>query len=252
MRQKSHTSWNNSSKWYNKIVGSEGHYYHEHVVLPGVKKLLKTGSESSILDLGCGQGVLARALPKYAEYVGIDASPNLIAAAKRQTRSATTEFQVADVTRPLKIQKNAFTHAACILALQNIEHPEGCIANAATALRQGGTFVLVLNHPSFRIPRQSGWDINERTKQQYHWENRYLSPLKIPIQMSPGSDQSKVTWSFHRPLQDYTSMLVKAGFVITALEEWTSDKQSEGKAAKMENRARSEFPLFLAIAAEKW
>jgi hypothetical protein len=37
--------------------------------------------------------------------------------------------------------------------------------------------------------------------------------------------------------------------VIDALEEWTSDKESEGKASRMENKARSEFPLFLALRA---
>jgi hypothetical protein len=46
-------------------------------------------------------------------------------------------------------------------------------------------------------------------------------------------------------------MLRNAGFVITRIEEWTSDKESEGKAAKQENRARAEFPLFMAIQALK-
>jgi len=113
----------------------------------------------------------------------------------------------------------------------------------------------VLNHPAFRIPRQSGWGINEKTKQQYRWVNRYSTPLKIPIDMNPGQKNQKssgqTTWSFHRSLQDYVSMLVKAGFVITGLEEWSSDKESEGKAARMENRARQEFPLFLTLIASK-
>jgi len=39
--------------------------------------------------------------------------------------------------------------------------------------------------------------------------------------------------------------------VISDLEEWTSDKVSAGKSARAENRARSEFPLFLAIKAVK-
>jgi len=39
--------------------------------------------------------------------------------------------------------------------------------------------------------------------------------------------------------------------VIANLEEWTSDKVSFGKSARSENRARREFPLFLAIKAVK-
>ena len=66
--------------------------------------------------------------------------------------------------------------------------------------------------------------------------------------MHPGSD-SGLTWSFHQPLSTYTKMLADNHFVIENLEEWTSDKESVGKASRMENRSRAEFPLFLAIAA---
>jgi len=38
--------------------------------------------------------------------------------------------------------------------------------------------------------------------------------------------------------------------VIEKIEEWASDKDSVGKAAKMENRARAEIPLFMAIQAK--
>jgi hypothetical protein len=46
-------------------------------------------------------------------------------------------------------------------------------------------------------------------------------------------------------------MLKDAGFVIEEIEEWTSDKESEGRAGRMENRSRNEIPLFMAIGAIK-
>ena len=75
--------------------------------------------------------------------------------------------------------------------------------------------------------------------------------MDIPVSMHPGMKNSPVTWSFHHSLQDYSNMLFDAGFCIEKLEEWSSDKESEGKKAKMENRARNEFPLFLCIIAKK-
>lgn len=245
------TSWQKVNTWYNKIVGDEGHYYHEHVVLPGVIKLLGTNEESSLVDIGCGQGVLARQLPKLKNYLGIDNAPSFITEARKSIHKPNYSFQLYDATKKMTIGKPQFTHAAIVLALQNMENAEQVINNAAQYLLPGGKLVIVLNHPCFRIPRQSGWNTDDKTKLQTRWMNRYLSFLKIPINMHPGKKESAVTWSFHHPLSDYTAMLKKAGFVITALEEWTSDKQSEGKAARMENRARSEFPLFLAIQAEK-
>jgi len=35
------------------------------------------------------------------------------------------------------------------------------------------------------------------------------------------------------------------------MEEWISDKKSTGAKARMENRSREEFPLFLALLAQK-
>ncbi|MDA1079977.1 MAG: class I SAM-dependent methyltransferase [bacterium] len=245
------TSWQQVSPWYNKLVGSEGHFFHEQVVLPGVVRLLKLQPQDSLLDLGCGQGILAKKIPSIAKYVGWDKAPALIRDAQSTTKNPNSTFAVKDVTKVLPEPAATFSHAACILALQNMAEPRGALQNAANHLVTGGKLVLVLNHPCFRIPRQSGWGIDEKTKLQHRWVNRYMTPLEIPIAMHPGQKNAAVTWSFHHSLHDICALLTETGFGIAALEEWTSPKESVGTAAKMENRARSEFPLFLTILAEK-
>ena len=245
------TSWQQVSPWYNKLVGSDGHYYHEQVVLPGVLRLLDLQPDSRLLDLGCGQGILAKKIPAITQYVGWDAAPALIRFAQTAVKTPHATFAVRDVTKKTEGQKQMFTHAAIILALQNMEHPAGALLTAAQHLEKNGRLVVVLNHPCFRIPRQSGWGIDEKTKQQYRWLNRYKSEMKIPIEMHPGQRDATVTWSFHHSLHDISAMLTAAGFVITSIEEWTSTKESVGSAARMENRARSEFPLFMTIVAQK-
>jgi len=254
MIQQQNTSWQNVSNWYDKLVGSDGHYYHQHVVIPGLLRLLDLNTQSSLVDIGCGQGILSRSVPRLSKYLGIDRSGSLIEAAKKINKNSEYSFITKDATKPIVTAQPVFSHAAIVLALQNMEHPEGAIQNAASYLVPGGKLVIVLNHPAFRIPRQSGWGIDEKTKQQYRWMNRYASALKIPITMNPGQKNlgsgEQITWSFHRSLQDYVQLLAAAGFVITGLEEWSSDKESKGKAAKMENRSRKEFPLFLTLVAE--
>lgn len=251
-RSASPTSWQGVSSWYNDSVGESGHYYHQHVVLPGVLKLLGLREGDSLLDIACGQGVLARAIAFPVRYLGFDAAGDLIASARRQKNRPEQQFEIADATKPFPVKGQTFSHAACLLALQNIEHPEKVFRNAAAVLEDGSTFVVVLNHPAFRIPRQSSWEVDEKNKLQYRRVNRYLSPLKIPIAAHPGQPNTAVTWSFHQPLGAYIQMASAAGFVVDALEEWTSDKQSQGKAAKMENRGRSEFPLFCALRFRKF
>ncbi len=245
------TSWERDSKWYKESTSGAGNYFHEHVVIPGARKLLQVTSVSKVLDLGCGTGVLGRALPKDVTCLGIDSAPSLIEQAQREDRSPIHTYMVADVTRPLKIDAD-FTHAALILALQNMKDPFSVFQNAAAHLIPNGVMVIILNHPCFRIPRQSSWGIDETNKLQYRRINRYLSPLEIPITMHPGKQNSTVTWSYHFPLSDYMSMLKTNGFVIDTLEEWASDRKSGGPSAKMENRTRVEIPLFLALRAIKW
>jgi SAM-dependent methyltransferase len=241
-------NWDSSERWYTSCVGEKGHYYHQAVVLPNALRLL--GPKGSLLDLGCGQGVLARHLGADVEYCGVDSSQALIDTAKRMTPGK--QFAVGDASREIPVDKRDFDRACFILSLQNIENGEGAIGTAARHLKKGSKLLIVLNHPCFRIPRQSDWGIDEKAKLQYRRVNLYLSPLKIPIQTTPSKgEKSEMTFSYHHPLSDYALWLQKNKFSIAALEEWRSDKKSEGARAKMEDRARNEIPLFLAILAEK-
>ena len=252
MAQTKNTSWQNVSKWYTKSVGQSGHYFHQHTVIPNSIRLLGLKKDSSLLDLACGQGVLARAIDPNVEYFGLDSAPSLIQFAKESDKNPKHHFRVADVTQMLHLDKKDFSHVSIILALQNIEDPKSALKSAAMHLSKDGTLLIVLNHPMFRIPRQTSWEIDPINKLQYRRINRYYSTLKIPINANPSKGaEGPVTWTFHHPLSDYFKFLKENNFVVTNLEEWTSDKESEGKAAKMENQAREEFPLFMAIVAKK-
>lgn len=245
------TSWEKSSRSYNELVGASGHYFHEHVIIPKSLALLKLKKGDSILEFGCGQGVLARKLQPGVMYVGIDASESLINQAKKYNKNPIYHFEVDDVTTTLKTTKKDFNAVTIILALQNFEFPAKAITNAAKHLKPGGKLLIVLNHPAFRIPRQSGWGVNEQNKMQYRWVSQYMSALKIPIKMHPGQQHSSLTWSFHQPLSAYSQYLADAGFLIEKIDEWISDKNSTGPMAKSEDRARAEIPLFMAILAVK-
>ncbi len=244
------TSWENSSSWYDKTVGEKGHYYHQTVIIPKTLELLNLQKGDKLIDLACGQGVLSRHIPSQVGYLGVDVSSSLIGQAKKLSPSH--QFLTHDVTEPLTGPHKDFSHATIILALQNIEKPEAVLNNVKTLLKPQGKFLIVLNHPCFRIPRQSSWGIDEPKKLQYRRLDRYLSPLKIPIQTHPGKqEKSQTTWSFHHPLSDYVRWLKDAGFTLDLIEEWISDKKSTGSKAAMENRSRAEFPLFLALSCRK-
>ncbi len=240
-------SWENVAKWYDKSVGEKGHYYHQNLIIPNLLRLLKPDKTTKLLDLGCGQAIVARALPKESYYLGIDASETLIKAAKKRTTNG--HFLVKDLTHPINLPQKDFTHALFLLSLQNMSNGKIALENSAAHLKKEGKLILVLNHPCFRIPRQSSWGIDAQKKLRYRRLDRYMTPLEVPITAHPSEEKSEKTISFHYPLSTYVQWLYEAGFFIETIEEWCSDKVSTGKAAKMENFSRKEFPLFLTIVA---
>ncbi|MCK9368626.1 class I SAM-dependent methyltransferase [Candidatus Dojkabacteria bacterium] len=249
---KINTSWQNIAKTYSENVGEKGMYFHEHVILPNLIDILNIDATSSILDLGCGEGILSRAVNGYKSYIGLDISRGLIEEAKKKNKNPNASFEVMDVSRDLKIEKNDFTHCTIVLSLQNIEKPLEVIRNAYNHLVNGGQFVMVINHPYFRIPKSTSWEIDKETDHQYRKIFRYQSPHKIRIDMNPGEDVGKeFTYSYHNSLSDYTQMLSHIGFSIEYIDEWISDKVSVGKFAESENFARKEFPMFMCIVCKK-
>ncbi len=246
------TSWEPVEKWYRGIVGEEGHYYHQNLIIPGLIRLLNLKNTDRLLDLGCGDGILGRHIPEKIKYFGIDIAPSFVKAAKKLDKSLSHDYAAGDVTKSLPLENQTFTHATIILAIQNMEFPEQVFKNAAKYLEKGAKLIIVMNHPAFRIPRQSSWQIDEQKKLQFRRMDRYYNPMQIPIQAHPSQGElSASTISFHYPISKYVNWLKNAGFYVADMEEWCSDKVSTGKAAKMENRSRDEFPMFMTIIAEK-
>ncbi len=246
------TSWEKSSKWYKKIVGDNGHYFHQTIIFPKINQLIDFSKINSVLDLACGQGIFERHIDQKIEYVGIDISRSLIEEAIRKSQNKNHKFLVADVSKKLLVQENYYDLVTIILALQNIKNIQGVINNAYRHLKIGGRFLIILNHPIFRIPRQSSWGVDTQNKIQYRRIDRYMSNLEIPISTNPGKFQkSEITWSFHSPLSKFSQILFENNFLIEKIDEWVSEKKSTGPMAKMEDRSRNEIPMFMAILAVK-
>ncbi len=248
--RKPNNSWQKVNKWYGKITEGEGHYYHRNVIIPKLLNLLNLKSDSKVLDFGCGSGILGRSIDKNISYTGVDLSSSLVKEAERQDKSARHKYIVGDASS-VNLKEYNFTHCVFVLSFQNIKEAALAISNSKKHLVKGGLIVLVLNHPAFRIPRQSSWQIDNNNKTEYRRVNKYMSNMEIPINMNPSSRNSELTWSYHYPISSISKMLTSNDFSITNIEEWTSDKQSVGAASKMENAARNEFPLFMTIVGVK-
>jgi SAM-dependent methyltransferase len=138
-----------------------------------------------------------------------------------------------------------------LLSLQDMEPLEAVLESAAWALRPGGRAVLLLTHPCFRVPRQSGWGWDTERQLQFRRIDHYLTPLAVPMQALHGQ-KGTATRSFHRPLHDYINGLAGCGLWIDRMQEIPSFRvRASGPRARAENRSYREIPLFLGLRARR-
>jgi ubiquinone/menaquinone biosynthesis C-methylase UbiE len=216
-------------------------------------KLLDPKPGQQVLDVGAGQGVLAPYVARAgASYVGVDASPRLAALARKR-HGKDGRFLVGDarsLERVPELSPASFDAAVFLLSLQDMDPLEPVLQSAARMLKPGGRMVLLLTHPAFRIPRQSGWGFDEGRKLVYRRVDRYLTPLPVPMKPFPG--QEGRTWSFHRPLQDYVNALSDAGLHVDRMDEVPAGAVLSGSGnRRADAHARKEIPLFLLLRAVK-
>ena len=244
------TLWDQASRWYDSLVGSQGTDFQKDIIMPGVLRLLDVAKKDRVLDLACGQGVFSRYLSQKGINVeGLDSSAELLKYARTRSGSS-IRYHVGDAADAKNFKEDTFDGIACLMAIQNIEKMDLLFKSACRWLKPGKCFVIVMTHPCFRIPRQSHWGWDEEKKLEYRRVDHYLSETNVPILTPPFADSKSFTLTYHRPMQSYVSALVKAGLSVDAMEEWISNKNSlPGKRSKAENRARKEIPLFLALRA---
>lgn len=246
------TSWGKETAWYDDLLEKNQNTYQKSLILPNLLRILLLGKGVTVLDLGCGQGFFARAFAEAgASVTGADVSAELITRARKHG-SPGIRYEVAPSENLAFAPEASVDAVTIILAIQNMEDLMGTFRECARVLRPHGIMVMVMNHPAFRIPRQSAWEWDEENCALYRRVDGYLSESHAEIVMHPGKNGGSKTVSFHRPLQVYMKALAKSGFAITRLEEWISHKKSaQGPRAREENRVRKEIPLFLCLEARK-
>jgi ubiquinone/menaquinone biosynthesis C-methylase UbiE len=251
------TSWGKEAVWYDKMLEEKEDTYQSKVILPNLIRILDPKPDQVIVELGCGQGFFSRIIAKSgARVLGVDISKELIAIANKRSdeeniSTRNIAFYTGSADGASMIADRSADSLIIILAIQNMKNLAGVVGEIKRILKPNGKAIFVMNHPAFRVLKNSDWGFDDSTKTQYRKVSKYLSQFEVDIDMHPGErnkDKSSITKSFHRSLQDYMKAFAKEGFAITRLEEWISHKQSErGPRQIPEDVARKEIPMFMCI-----
>jgi ubiquinone/menaquinone biosynthesis C-methylase UbiE len=259
------TSWGKVARWYDDMLENDEDTYQAKVILPNVMRVLGLKAGDTVVELGSGQGYFAREFVKAgARVIGIELGEELVRIAKERSKkegiaTSALSYHIASADSAKVVADNTADVVVLILALQNMRELNAVMEEAARIMKPTGRIVIVMSHPSFRVPKLSHWGFDEEGQTQFRRVDQYLSDAELSIDMAPGKTAqegkqtvSRTTRTYHRSLQTYMKAFAKVGLGIARLEEWISHRQSQkGPKQEAEDRARKEIPLFMCLELKK-
>ncbi|MGH2977220.1 MAG: class I SAM-dependent methyltransferase [Gaiellaceae bacterium] len=193
------------------------------------------------LDVGCGEGRLARDLAALGHDVAaVDASPTMLAAAR--DAAPEMELHLADAAE-LPFADASFGLVIAFMSFQDVDDLDGAMREAARVLAPGGWLCLAIVHPT-----NSAGSFEERTvTSQFVIDGSYLDESTIDATFERDGLAMRFV-SRHRPLQAYTGALAGNGLLIEQLREPALPES--GFTGEHSPRWRR-IPLFLHLRALK-
>lgn len=201
-----HAQW-----WIDEFTGGVDPEYTEQIIPIALAELR---GRSTVLDVGCGDGQIARALAGAgAHVVGLDPTWNQITVARQ--RDGGPAYTCAEAAALPVVSQSMDAVIAC-LVFEHIDDVDAAIAEVARVLKPGGQFSFFLNHPLLQTPG-SGWiDDQFLDPPEQYWR---IGPY-LTESVSIEEVQKDVFIRFiHRPMSRYVNALSQAGLYVDYMLE---------------------------------
>jgi SAM-dependent methyltransferase len=239
--------WEQHAAWWQSEFTQGADIEYEEQILPLAVEHL--AGARRILDLGCGEGQVARAVVAAAPRGGTRTVTG-VEPAWAQVRAAAERGGGACYARgrgeALPFPDGAFDAVVTCLVLEHTDELDAVLAEVARVLEPGGRFVLFLNHPAFQTPG-SGW-IDDQVldpPEQYWRVGEYLTEVVTFEQVDAG-----VSLPFaHRTIGHYVNALARAGLFVHHMDEPAPPAGFLGQDIRY--AAAATIPRLLALRTEK-
>ena len=210
---------------------------------------LGLGEDGSVLELGCGTGVIARAFARRGgapRFLGIDQSPAFVAAARRFAASeglSGLEFEIGDA-HALALGGRRFDAVIAHTLLSHAADPAAVLGEARKALKPGGRLVvfdgdyasLTYAFRDVEAGRRLDWALARATFNNpvvMRGLPRLLADAGLALEDSRADAVSEIgDGSYFRSMAEtYAPLIAEAGFAPAAeVEAWLA-AQREAMAA---------------------
>lgn len=252
--------WDELSDWYDEKQGETGDLGDKAFIDSVLLRLIGNCQGMDVLDLGCGNGYLARKLAREgARVTAVDSSLRMLEKAKAHdpADSLKVKYVHSDARLLSGIADASFDLVYASMSLMDIEEAEAAIGEVSRVLRGGGRFVASISHPCFDNGSNSGWIVQRAGAgpiKVYRGIRAYRGLFSEQMPWKLGNNETMFTRSFHRPLNWYARVLRAKGFAITALEEPEPAQEfleKERQKGNLQSLGFLEVPLHLVIEAAK-
>lgn len=199
-------------------------------------------AQGSTLEIGCGEGRVARDLRDAGhDVVAIDVSPTLLAAATKEDPSSRYMLAAAE---SLPFPDSSFDAVVAYNSLMDVDDMPASVGEAARVLKPDGRFCICITHPI----SDAGRFEDNSPHAAFKIEGTYFGRRRFEERFE--RDGLEITFrSWLYPLSAYTKALENSGFVIERIEEPTPSLDSVAERPRSAKWRR--VPLFMFIRAMK-
>ena len=204
--------WDEHAQWWiDGFTDGADPEYVEQIIPLAVEEL---AGRHKILDLGCGDGQIARALAAQgSDVLGVDPTQLHIDVAIE--RGGGPRYLLGGATK-IPADDETFDAVVACLVFEHIDQMDEAMMEVARVLKPNGQFSFFLNHPLLQTPG-SGWiDDHIIDPPEQYWR---IGPYLVETESIEEVEKDVYIRFIHRPLSRYVNALLANGMNLERMVE---------------------------------